>query len=68
MIKPGDDLGCLIISAVKQNGILVEDGDIFVVAQKVISKLEGRVVEIGKVKPSERALKIAAYFTDQQSD
>jgi coenzyme F420-0:L-glutamate ligase/coenzyme F420-1:gamma-L-glutamate ligase len=60
MIKPGDDLGCLIISAVKQNGILVEDGDIFVVAQKVISKMEGRIVEIDKVKPSERALKIAS--------
>jgi len=60
MIKSGDDLGRLIISAAKQRGIPVEDGDIFVVAQKVISKMEGRIVEIDEVMPSERALKIAS--------
>ncbi len=60
MIKSEDDLGRLIISAAKQGDIPVEDGDIFVIAQKVISKIEGRIVEIDKVMPSEKTLKIAS--------
>jgi len=60
MIKTGDDLASLIISAAKSNSVDIEDGDILVVAQKVISKAEGRVVELGMVEPSAKALKIAA--------
>jgi len=60
MIKTGDDLASLIISAAKSNSVDIEDGDILVVAQKVISKAEGRVVELDMVEPSAKALKIAA--------
>ncbi len=59
MIKAGDDLASLIVSAAKNNRVEIEDEDVVVVAQKVISKAEGRVVQLDKVTPSERALEIA---------
>ena len=57
-IKAGDDLASLIVSAAKNENVKIEDGDIVVVAQKVVSKAENRVVELDSVKPSEEALKI----------
>ncbi len=58
LIKKGDDLASLIVSAAKNNNVKIEDGDVLVIAQKVISKAEDRVVELDAVKPSEKALKI----------
>jgi len=60
MIKAGDDLASLIVSAAKNNNVLIEDGDIIVIAQKIVSKTEGRVVRLEAVTPSKKALKIAA--------
>jgi len=54
-IKPGDDLGRLIIDAARTSDFVVASGDIFVVAQKVVSKAEGRIVRLATVSPSERA-------------
>lgn len=59
LIKAGDDLASLIISGAKSNNVRIEDGDILVIAQKAISKAEDRVVQLDKVVPSEKALKIA---------
>ena len=59
LIKDGDDIADLIVSTALKRGVDIQDRDILVVAQKVISKSEGRVVEIEKVKPSEKALKIS---------
>lgn len=53
-IKRGDDLGSLIL----QSGEL-QDGDIVVIAQKVVSKAEGRTVDLEKVTPSRKATKLA---------
>jgi coenzyme F420-0:L-glutamate ligase/coenzyme F420-1:gamma-L-glutamate ligase len=53
-IREGDDLASLIAERVE-----LEDGDIVVVAQKVVSKAEGRVVALAEVVPSERALELA---------
>jgi coenzyme F420-0:L-glutamate ligase/coenzyme F420-1:gamma-L-glutamate ligase len=53
-IGPGADLGRLIADAAE-----LEDGDVVVVAQKVVSKAEGRIVRLGDVEPSERAKAIA---------
>jgi coenzyme F420-0:L-glutamate ligase/coenzyme F420-1:gamma-L-glutamate ligase len=53
-IEPGADLGRLIADAAE-----LEDGDVVVVAQKVVSKAEGRIVHLGEVEPSERAKAIA---------
>jgi coenzyme F420-0:L-glutamate ligase/coenzyme F420-1:gamma-L-glutamate ligase len=53
-IGPGDDLARLIAEAAE-----LEDGDVVVVAQKVVSKAEGRIVRMDEVEPSERARAIA---------
>jgi coenzyme F420-0:L-glutamate ligase/coenzyme F420-1:gamma-L-glutamate ligase len=58
-IRHGDDLAKFITDLAHQAGIRFEDGDIFVVAQKIVSKAEGRIVELASVIPSERARSIA---------
>lgn len=52
-IEPGADLGALLAAAP------LEDGDVLVVAQKVVSKAEGRVVRLADVEPSARAVELA---------
>jgi coenzyme F420-0:L-glutamate ligase/coenzyme F420-1:gamma-L-glutamate ligase len=59
-VQPGDDLGALLIAAVNANGLRLGDGDIFVVAQKIVSKAEGRQVSLSAVSPGERAREVAA--------
>jgi coenzyme F420-0:L-glutamate ligase/coenzyme F420-1:gamma-L-glutamate ligase len=51
----GDDLGALIATAAKRQDARLADGDILVVAQKIVSKAEGQVVRLDSVTPSERA-------------
>lgn len=58
-IRPGDDLGWLIAHAT-EGGVHLQDGDIVVVAQKIVSKAEGRLVNLEAVRPSEFAQEIAA--------
>ncbi len=58
-VKSGDDLAELIIKATQTRGISIEDGDVLVVAQKIVSKAEGRVFQLKNVKPSEKAEKLA---------
>ena len=55
MIKPGDNLAELVMNALGQEGLSLHDGDILVTAQKIISKAEGRLVNLATVKPSARA-------------
>jgi coenzyme F420-0:L-glutamate ligase/coenzyme F420-1:gamma-L-glutamate ligase len=54
----GDDLAALLAEAVERAGGL-EAGDVLVVAQKVVSKVEGRVVDLDGVEPSARARELA---------
>ncbi len=56
-IAPGDDLGAVLARAAPPD---LAGGDVLVVAQKVVSKAEGRVVRLGDVTPSERAVELAA--------
>jgi len=60
IIQPGDNLGSLICDALNKADLLMRDGDILVIAQKIISKAENRLVNLTQVKPSERAKEIAA--------
>jgi coenzyme F420-0:L-glutamate ligase/coenzyme F420-1:gamma-L-glutamate ligase len=53
-IRAGDDLATLVAGAVE-----LEDGDVVVLAQKIVSKSEGRVVRLDDVEPSETAREIA---------
>jgi coenzyme F420-0:L-glutamate ligase / coenzyme F420-1:gamma-L-glutamate ligase len=50
-VQPGDDLAELIAAALAAAGIGLTDEDVLVVTQKVVSKAEGRVVELGTVEP-----------------
>jgi coenzyme F420-0:L-glutamate ligase/coenzyme F420-1:gamma-L-glutamate ligase len=58
-VRPGDALGPLVLSALEQAGIALEDRDILVVAHKVISKTEGRLVSLADVTPGPEARKLA---------
>ncbi len=58
-VQPGDDLAALLIEAVRAAGIAIGPSDIFVVAQKVISKAEGRIQPLDAVTPSPMALRWA---------
>jgi coenzyme F420-0:L-glutamate ligase/coenzyme F420-1:gamma-L-glutamate ligase len=59
-IKPGDDLAGLIVDAARTAGVAVRDGDVVAVAQKIVSKAEGRIVRLADVQPGPRALAMAA--------
>src|SRR5207248_8189505 len=59
MINAGDDLTRLIASGIDQTGLKLQTGDILVVCQKVISKAEGRVVDLKDFEPSEFAKNLA---------
>ena len=51
-VKPGDALGALIAAAAERQGTPLADGDALVVTQKIVSKSEGRVVDLRTVTPS----------------
>jgi coenzyme F420-0:L-glutamate ligase/coenzyme F420-1:gamma-L-glutamate ligase len=59
-IQLGDDLAGQIASAARKARISFENGDILVVAQKIISKAEGAVVRLATIRPSPQALALAA--------
>jgi coenzyme F420-0:L-glutamate ligase / coenzyme F420-1:gamma-L-glutamate ligase len=60
LVQPGDDLGALAAAALAGNGIAARDGDVLVVAQKIVSKSEGRIVDLATVTPSAGARDLAA--------
>ena len=54
-IRPGDDLARLIVGAVRMQKFRVAAGDVFVIAQKIVSKAENRIVALDSIVPSARA-------------
>ncbi len=58
-VHPGDDLPGLILAACESGGIHLEQGDILVVTQKIVSKAEGRLVDLDEVTPSQFAIDYA---------
>jgi coenzyme F420-0:L-glutamate ligase/coenzyme F420-1:gamma-L-glutamate ligase len=63
MISRGDDLGEIILDSLKTNALSLQSGDILVVAQKIVSKSEGRLIRLKDVASSEEAISLA-----QQTD
>src|ERR1700722_1407399 len=59
LIEPGDDLAAILAKALSESAVGLRDRDVLVVAQKIVSKAEGRYVKLDDVKPSERAVEIA---------
>jgi coenzyme F420-0:L-glutamate ligase / coenzyme F420-1:gamma-L-glutamate ligase len=59
LIHPGTDLLALVCDITQARGPALLDGDVLVVAQKIVSKAEGRYVDLDAVEPSQRALDLA---------
>jgi len=59
LISKGDDVGSVIVRAAEKNQVTIENGDIVVVAHKVVSKAEGRIVNLLDVEPSAFAETVA---------
>lgn len=59
LIRPGDDLATIILDAVTQADLTLQTDDVVAIAQKVVSKAEGRLVDLSTVEPSKRALEVA---------
>jgi len=59
IVEEGDDIGELICQAAEREGVGLQDGDVVVVSHIIISRAEGRVVDLASVEPSEFAKNIA---------
>jgi len=59
MVEAGDDIAELIVKTCEKNGFVLQECDIVVVAQKIFSKAEGRVIGVRKIVPSAEAKKLA---------
>jgi coenzyme F420-0:L-glutamate ligase/coenzyme F420-1:gamma-L-glutamate ligase len=59
LIQPGDDLPAILLEALARAGTRLENGDVLVLAQKIVSKSEGRLVPLSQVTPSTRAFELA---------
>jgi coenzyme F420-0:L-glutamate ligase/coenzyme F420-1:gamma-L-glutamate ligase len=59
LVEPDDDLAALIAGAAGEDGLTLAEHDVVVVASKIVSKAEGRIVDLASVVPSARALKLA---------
>ena len=60
LIEPGADLAAIILTALSDAGEALQDGDVLVLAQKIVSKAEGRFAVLEEITPSPRAEEIAA--------
>src|ERR1700752_1054793 len=59
LVHKNDDLVSLIGEGMTQGGIVPRGGDVFVLTQKIVSKAEGRMVDLAAVKPSTEAIELA---------
>jgi len=59
LVRPGDDLSALILAVLARANRPLADRDVLVVAQKIVSKAEGRMVDLATVTPSARAIALA---------
>jgi coenzyme F420-0:L-glutamate ligase/coenzyme F420-1:gamma-L-glutamate ligase len=61
-VRAGDDLAALLGDALSSSGLELERGDIVVVTHKIVSKAEGRLVELTTIEPSELATQLGARW------
>lgn len=60
LVGPGDALADMLIAALDRDGGAIADGDVVVVAQKIVSKAEGRTVDLAGIAPGEEARRLEA--------
>ena len=68
LINPGDNISQIIFENLKNNKNNLENGDIFVIAQTIISKSEGRIVSLDNIKPTEEAYEIYRKITPKAKE
>ncbi len=59
LIRQGDNLADIVLNAFEQMNVALLDNDIFVLAQKIVSKAEGRIINLADVIPSQEAIELA---------
>ena len=59
LIEPGDDLNSIIFDLILKNKVDISDGDVFIIAQKIISKSEDRYVNLQSLSLSSEALRLS---------
>lgn len=59
MLEEGDNLAALLVARARQLGVGVKNRDVIVIGQKAVSKTEGRVIDVRRVRASARARRIA---------
>jgi coenzyme F420-0:L-glutamate ligase/coenzyme F420-1:gamma-L-glutamate ligase len=59
LVKPGDDLVALITRSLTDNALVLQEGDVLVLAQKIVSKAENRYCDLTHITPSDEALQLA---------
>ncbi len=59
LIRQSDNLADIILNALRETNIELQDNDILILAQKIVSKAEGRMINLATVTPSPRALELA---------
>lgn len=55
LIRPGDNVAQLIFEKAKEEGIILADGDLVVISQKIVSKANGLLVDTLGIKPGQKA-------------
>src|ERR687886_867727 len=58
-VRPNDKLDILILESLKESKQILLDDDILVIAHKIVSKSENRIIELEKIEPSSRSIAIA---------
>lgn len=60
LVEPGDDVAAIVLGALEAQHIILEQGDVVILAQKIVSKAENRYVRLSDVTPSAKAVELAA--------
>ena len=61
-VKERDDLSALITNSLEEAGVRLDSSDVLVIAQKIVSKSEGRVVDLNSIEPTEKAIDWAREY------
>ena len=64
-VRQGDSIARLVFQACSQNNLTLMADDILVVAHKIVSKAEGRIVRLDEIRPSARALELSRELNDK---
>jgi coenzyme F420-0:L-glutamate ligase/coenzyme F420-1:gamma-L-glutamate ligase len=62
LIRHGDNLADIIVTSLHETNLQLQDGDILVLAQKIVSKAEGRTVNLATVTPTQQAIELAGQI------